>query len=115
VPDSLVGLAAVGEDSARALALVRIPDATVESLALERVNGKLTWRFGLRVREWPGRTPVRVDAMDGAVEVRCTCTCKCAPNNGECVCSGRCPGSTTWTSSGTGLTCRTESWQKLSH
>jgi Peptidase propeptide and YPEB domain len=115
VPDSLLSLATVDEDSARALALGHLGGAAVESLALERVDGKLTWAFEMSVPGWPGRTPVHVDATDGSVELRCTCSCQCAPNGGECVCSGRCPDRTTWTSSGTGLTCSNESWRKPGH
>jgi uncharacterized membrane protein YkoI len=67
VPDSLLAQAKVGEDSARALALHRVPGGAVQALELEREGGKLIWSFDIKVEGKPGITEVNVDALDGAI------------------------------------------------
>jgi uncharacterized membrane protein YkoI len=67
VPDSLLAQAKVGEDSARALALHRVPGGAVRALELEREGGKLIWSFDIKVEGKPGITEVNVDALDGTI------------------------------------------------
>ena len=62
VPDSLVGKAKVSEDSARAIALKRVP-GTVEGVKLYSKNGKLDWVFGIKTNV----EKVTIDAMTGHV------------------------------------------------
>jgi len=67
VPDSLRAQAKVSEDSARGLALVRVPGGTVQALELEREHGKLIWSFDIKVGGKPGITEVNVNALDGSI------------------------------------------------
>jgi uncharacterized membrane protein YkoI len=67
VPDSLRAQAKVGEDSARGLALARVPGGTVRALELEREHGKLIWSFDIRVVGKPGIIEVNVNALDGSI------------------------------------------------
>ena len=67
VPDSLVSQARIAEDSARTLALAKVPNGTIEALVLERRRGKLTWTFSIRDTAKSRNTQVFVDALDGSV------------------------------------------------
>ncbi|HMA44241.1 MAG TPA: PepSY domain-containing protein [Gemmatimonadales bacterium] len=67
VPDSLLSQAKVSEDSARALALTRVPNGMVQALVLERQRGKLVWSFAIRDPAKSGNTEVVVNAMDGSI------------------------------------------------
>lgn len=67
VPDSLVAQTKISEDSARALALSKVPNGTIQTLILERRRGKLTWSFAIRDPAKSGSTQVFVDALDGSV------------------------------------------------
>jgi uncharacterized membrane protein YkoI len=67
VPDSLVALAKIKEDSARAVALHRVPGGTVQALELEREHGTLIWSFDIKVAGKPGITEVNVNAQDGSI------------------------------------------------
>jgi hypothetical protein len=67
VPSGLAAQARVGEDSARAVALARIPGGTVEALELVREGGKLLWSFDIRAPGQHEPTEVNVDAADGTV------------------------------------------------
>lgn len=67
VPDSLAAQAKVGEDSARAVALRRVPGGTIQELELEREDGKLVYSFDIKVAGKAGITEVLVDALTGKV------------------------------------------------
>jgi uncharacterized membrane protein YkoI len=66
VPDSLVAKAKVTEDSARAVAMKRVP-GTVQSTTLERKKGRLVYEFGIQRAGRTGTTKVTVSAMSGKV------------------------------------------------
>ena len=66
VPDSLVAKAKISEDSARAIALKRVP-GTVESTALRSRRGRLSYVFGIQRSGRTGTTNVTVNAMNGRV------------------------------------------------
>jgi uncharacterized membrane protein YkoI len=66
VPDSLVSQAKVNEDSARAVALKRVP-GTVQSTTLERKRGRLIYEFEIKRDGRQGLTKVDVNAMNGRV------------------------------------------------
>jgi uncharacterized membrane protein YkoI len=67
VPDSLVAQARITEDSARTLALSKVPNGVIQTLTLERRRGKLVWSFAIRDPAKPGNTQVLVDALDGSI------------------------------------------------
>ncbi len=67
VPDSLAAQAKITEDSARALAMSKVPNGTIQTLILERRRGKLIWSFAIRDPARSGSTQVFVDALDGGV------------------------------------------------
>lgn len=67
VPDSLLSQVKVSEDSARALALTRIPNGMVQALVLERQRGKLVWAFAIRDPAKSANTEVVVNALDGSI------------------------------------------------
>ena len=66
VPDSLVSQAKINEDSARAVALKRVP-GTVQGVALEHERGRLMWDFKVQRNGRKGTTEVEVNAMTGKV------------------------------------------------
>jgi uncharacterized membrane protein YkoI len=66
VPDSLVSKAKINEDSARAVALQRVP-GTVQSVALARAHRRLLWEFWVQRDGRKGTTEVEVNAMTGHV------------------------------------------------
>jgi uncharacterized membrane protein YkoI len=66
VPDSLVAKAKVSEDSARAIALKRVP-GTVEGVKLYSKSGKLDWVFGIKPNGKSGVERVTINAMTGHV------------------------------------------------
>jgi len=67
VPANLLPQTAITEDSARAVALARVPKSTVRALELEREHGHLIWSFDLVVAEKPGIEEVNVDALTGKI------------------------------------------------
>ncbi len=67
VPDSLAAQAKITEDSARTLALSKVPNGVIQTLTLERRRGKLVWSFAIRDPAKPGNTQVLVDALDGSI------------------------------------------------
>ena len=67
VPDSLVAQAKITEDSARTLALSKVPNGVIQTLTLERRRGKLVWSFAIRDPAKSGNTQVLVDALDGSI------------------------------------------------
>jgi uncharacterized membrane protein YkoI len=66
VPDSLVARAKVSEDSARAIALKRVP-GTVQGTELSRERGRLLYEFKIQRSGRKGTTEVEVNAMTGKV------------------------------------------------
>src|SRR4051812_22263782 len=66
VPDSLVSKAKISEDSARAVALKRVP-GTVQGTELERERGRLMYDFKIQRTGRTGTTEVEVNAMTGRV------------------------------------------------
>ncbi len=67
VPAALLAKAKITEDSARALALGRVPHATVTEVELEEEHGSLVWSFDLTVAGKPGIEEVNVDALTGKI------------------------------------------------
>ncbi|HXM38933.1 MAG TPA: PepSY domain-containing protein [Gemmatimonadales bacterium] len=67
VPDSLAAKAKISEDSARVIALKRVPRGTVEALELEREGGRLLYSWDIKVPGKRGITEVHVDALNGRV------------------------------------------------
>jgi len=66
VPDSLVAKAKISEDSARAIALKRVP-GTVQSTELERARTRLMYDFKIQRNGRKGTTEVEVNAMTGRI------------------------------------------------
>ena len=66
VPDSLVSQAKITEDSARAVAMKRVP-GTVQSTVLERKRSRLVYEFGIQRAGRTGTTKVTVSATNGKV------------------------------------------------
>ena len=67
VPDSLVSQAKISEDSARAVALKRVP-GTVQSVELTRApRGRLLYEFGIQRAGRKGTTEVEVNATTGKI------------------------------------------------
>jgi len=67
VPAALLSQAKVSEDSARKVAMTRVPGSTVAALELEREHGLLIWSFDLAVAGKPGIEEVEVDALTGKI------------------------------------------------
>ncbi|HEV2672307.1 MAG TPA: PepSY domain-containing protein [Gemmatimonadales bacterium] len=66
VPDSLVAKAKVSEDSARGIALKRVP-GSVEGVKLHSTSGKLDWVFGIKPNGKSGVEKVTINAMTGHI------------------------------------------------
>jgi uncharacterized membrane protein YkoI len=66
VPDSLVSQAKISEDSARAVALKRVP-GSVQNVALARQRGRLLYEFWIQRDGRKGTTEVKVNAMTGRI------------------------------------------------
>jgi len=67
VPDSLRAKAKISEDSARTVALARVPGGTIQALQLEWEGGRLLYSWDIKVRGKAGITEVHVSAMTGRV------------------------------------------------
>src|SRR5712671_5021587 len=67
VPDSLVAKAKISEDSARAVALRRVPGGTIQALERENEHGRLIYSWDIKVQGKPGITEVHVSALNGKV------------------------------------------------
>ena len=67
IPAALLAEAKVSEDSARALALAKIPGG-IEAVELKRENGALVWIWDVKIKGKRGITEVWVKAVDGRVE-----------------------------------------------
>lgn len=65
-PD-LAARAKITEETARTIALAKVPGGAVVSGELEEEGGKLIWSFDIRVEGRPGIEEVHVDAISGAV------------------------------------------------
>src|SRR4051812_29128403 len=59
--------AKITKDSATAIALARVPGATVQSSEIERENGRLIWSFDLKTSGKSGIDEVNVNALSGRV------------------------------------------------
>ncbi len=66
VPDSLVAKAKISEDSARAVALKRVP-GDLQSITLVSRRGRLSWVFEVKRTGRTGTTKVTVNANNGRV------------------------------------------------
>ncbi len=66
VPDSLVSKAKVNEDSARAIALKRVP-GTVQGVELGKMRTRLVYTFEIQRSGRQGLTKVEVNAATGHV------------------------------------------------
>ena len=67
VPAALLSQTKISEDSARTVALARVPGSAVKALELEREHGLLIWSFDLTVAGKQGIEEVEVDALTGKV------------------------------------------------
>jgi len=67
IPAALLAQARISEDSARALALAKLP-GSIEAVELLREHGKLVWVWDVKVAGKRGITEVSVNALDGTVE-----------------------------------------------
>lgn len=67
VPAALLADVKVGEDSARVLALAKVP-GTVEAVELLREAGQLLWVWDIKIAGKRGITEVSVNAVNGKVE-----------------------------------------------
>ena len=67
LPDSLAKMTKVSEDAAAKTALKRVKKGTIESVELERENGKLIYSYDIKQPGKSGAEEVNVDAMTGKV------------------------------------------------
>jgi uncharacterized membrane protein YkoI len=67
IPAALLAQVKIGEDSARVLALAKVP-GTIEAVELLRDHGNLLWVWDVHVKGKRGITEVSVNAIDGKVE-----------------------------------------------
>jgi uncharacterized membrane protein YkoI len=65
--DSLARQAKITPDSARAVALRRVPHGTIQSAELEHEHGALVYSYDIKVPGKPGVEEVQVDAATGRV------------------------------------------------
>ncbi|HEV2643132.1 MAG TPA: PepSY domain-containing protein, partial [Candidatus Elarobacter sp.] len=67
VPPALAKEAKISLDSARTIAMSKVPNGTIESQELEREHGKLIYSFDVKVAGKSGIDEVNVNAIDGKV------------------------------------------------
>lgn len=67
IPAALLAQVKIGEDSARALALAKVP-GSIEAVELLRDHGNLLWVWDVKVKGRRGITEVSVNAIDGKVD-----------------------------------------------
>lgn len=67
IPAALLAQVKIGEDSARGLALAKVP-GDIEAVELLRDHGNLLWVWDVKVKGRRGITEVSVNAIDGKVE-----------------------------------------------
>src|SRR5438552_4423392 len=63
----LMKIAKISKDSATAIALAKVPGATVQSAEIEREHGRLIWSFDLKTAGRAGIDEVNVNALTGKV------------------------------------------------
>jgi len=66
VPDSLVKLVKITEDSARGLAMSKVQSGTLQAVLLQRLRGKLVWSFVIRDPAKAANTEIYIDAVNGS-------------------------------------------------
>ncbi len=66
IPPALLAQAMISEDSARALALAKVPGG-IEAVELKREHGALLWIWDVKIKGKRGITEVSVNAIDGTV------------------------------------------------
>ncbi|HKC49067.1 MAG TPA: PepSY domain-containing protein [Gemmatimonadales bacterium] len=66
IPPALLAQVKISEDSARALALAKVPGG-LEAVELKRESGVLVWIWDVHVKGKRGITEVWVNAIDGTV------------------------------------------------
>lgn len=66
IPAALLAQAKISEDSARALAMAKVPGG-IEAVELKRESGALVWIWDVHVKGKRGITEVWVNAIDGTV------------------------------------------------
>jgi len=67
IPDSLARQAKIAEAAAAKTALAKVPKGRIESVELEREDGRLLYSFDIKVAGKSGIEEVRVNAADGSV------------------------------------------------
>lgn len=67
LPDSLTKMTKVSEEAASKTALKRVKKGSIESVELERENGKLIYSYDIKQPGKSGVEEVNVDAMTGKV------------------------------------------------
>ncbi len=67
VPPLLAKQAKISLDSARAIAMKRLPKASIESQELEQENGRLIYSFDMKTAGKSGIDEVNVNAKTGAI------------------------------------------------
>jgi uncharacterized membrane protein YkoI len=65
MPDSLKAKAKITEEAAAKTALAKVANGAIESVELERENGKLLYSYDIKVPGKKGIEEVHVDAMTG--------------------------------------------------
>lgn len=67
IPAALLAQVKISEDSARALALAKVP-GSIEAVELKCESGQLQWIWDVKIAGKRGITEVSVNAVNGAVE-----------------------------------------------
>jgi uncharacterized membrane protein YkoI len=67
IPDSLARRTKVTEPTAAATALAKVPNGRIQSVELEREEGKLLYSYDIKVPGRSGIEEVRVDAVTGTL------------------------------------------------
>lgn len=67
IDPALAAKARITLDSARTLALGKVPHGTIASEELERENGHLIYSFDVRVQNKPGIQEVNINALTGGI------------------------------------------------
>lgn len=67
LPDSLTRVAKIAENIAAAAAEARVPKGKIQSVELEREDGKLIYSYDIKTTGKRGIDEVHVDAMSGSV------------------------------------------------
>lgn len=67
IPPALARSAKISLDSARTIAMHRLPKATIASQELERENGRLIYSFDMNVPGKSGIDEINVNALNGRI------------------------------------------------